>query len=326
MTSETVHRVGFLLLPRFQMLAYVLACETLRLANKVAGRPRFAWQTATQSGQAVAASNEVPVAPTARLDEISEATLLLVCAGYEPLKALAPKGRALLRRRARFKGHLGGLDTGTVVLAELGLLTGYRAVVHWEAAPGFRERYPEIVSEDAIYALDRDRLTAAGGTATGDAMLAWIAQVTDAGLAARTAEALVHGQIRAGSERQRRTAPERLPPPVARALEIMAANLEEPLALAEIARRAGLGQRRLLRLFQTHRGQAPAAAYMALRLERARQLLASSALSAADIGVACGFASPAWFSRAYRKRYGLAPLKHRKLLLSGAGAGSFSDA
>lgn len=326
MSGDAVHRVGFLLFPRFQMLAYVLATETLRLANKAAARPLFEWRTASPGAAAVEASNGVAVSPTAHLEALSEVALLLVCAGYEPLKELDRATRALLRRRARFEGHLGGLDTGAVILAELGLLTGYRAAVHWEAHAGFRETYPDIVIEDAIYVLDRDRLTAAGGTATGDAVLAWIAQVEGAALAARTAEALVHGAIREGSQRQRPSESPAVHPAVSRAVAIMKANLEEPLSLAGLAEQAGIGQRRLGRLFHETYGQPPSSFYMGLRLDRARDLLAATERSVAAVGLACGFSSPAWFSRAYAKRFGLAPGQHRRLLMSGAGSGLFPRA
>ena len=177
MTSPTQHTVGLLLFPRFQLLAYVMATETLRLANKVAGHSVFRWETLSQNGAPVAASNGVPVVPSSLVANAADLSLLLLCAGYDPLAEVSEPSKALLRKRARLGGMLGGIDTGTVILAELGLLAGYRAVVHFEAETGFRETYPEISLETAIYALDRERLTAAGGTATGDAMLAWIAKV-----------------------------------------------------------------------------------------------------------------------------------------------------
>ena len=49
MPEASRHTVGLILFPRFQLLAYVLATETLRLANKVAGRHLFDWSTASST-------------------------------------------------------------------------------------------------------------------------------------------------------------------------------------------------------------------------------------------------------------------------------------
>ena len=323
MTSPTQHTVGLLLFPRFQLLAYVMATETLRLANKVAGRSVFRWETLGQNGAPVAASSGVPVVPSGLVANAGDLSLLLLCAGYDPLAEVSESTKALLRKRAHLGGMLGGLDTGTVILAELGLLAGYRAVVHFEAETGFRETYPEISLETAIYALDRERLTAAGGTATGDAMLAWIANVTSPELAARTAEALIHGSIRPAGAPQRQSKRAQGNPHFRLLVALMKDHLEEPLAMDEIARRSGLGKRRIQALFLRHGGKTPSAYYLDLRLDRARDLLSSTTMSASAVGVASGFTSPEWFCRAFRKRFGLPPLQHRKLLLSGIGAGRF---
>src|SRR5918994_548076 len=130
MTSPTQHTVGLLLFPQFQLLAYVMATETLRLANKVAGRSVFRWETLSQNGAPVAASNGVPVVPSGLVANGAGLTLLLLCAGYDPLVEVSDATKAMLRKRARLGGMLGGHDTGTVILPELGLLAGYRAVVH----------------------------------------------------------------------------------------------------------------------------------------------------------------------------------------------------
>jgi AraC family carnitine catabolism transcriptional activator len=37
---------------------------------------------------------------------------------------------------------LGAIDTGSLVLAEAGLLDGHRLTLHWEAIDAFKESYP----------------------------------------------------------------------------------------------------------------------------------------------------------------------------------------
>ena len=100
-------------------------------------------------------------------------------------------------------------------------------------------------------------------------------------------------------------------------------SLDEPLPLKRIARKAGVDMRKLHRMFRQGLGQSPSAHYLDLRLDRARDLLASTTIPVAEVGLACGFSSPHWFSRAYLRRFGLPPRKHRALLRSPLGAGRY---
>lgn len=319
-----VKRVTFLVLPRFQMLGYVLATESLRIANRVCGRPAFAWRTVGPGGVPVPASNGESVRVDGDPAAAGPSDLAVVCAGFAPLDGLDVVCRAWLRRRARHGVALAGIGAGGTVLAELGLLNGYRASVHPQAVAGFRERYPGVTLEDAAYVFDRERLTAAGGTASGDAILAWMAVVGGPDLAARTASAMVRGEMRATGAEPVPALSQPRDALVRAAVAVMTNALDDPPPIAEVARRVGTDGRTLTRRFRAVMGRPPAAVLMGLRLERARDLLAETDMTAADVATACGFASPIWFSQAYTKRFGLPPGRHRRVLRApiAAGAGS----
>lgn len=302
--------VCLVLFPRFQLLAYVLATETLRIANKCAGRALFSWETRSATGKPVTASNGALVAPDAAGWTGGErCRLVLLCAGYEPLAVQPPGLGALLSRADRAGAVLGGLDTGTVVLAELGFLAGHQAVLHHEAESGFRETWPEIALSDGIYCLDRRRLTAAGGMATGDALLAWIAETQSPALAAETSVAMAHGAIRGAGERQRR--PRSHDPLLLEMQRLMRDHLAEPLPLGAIAARLGLSGKRLRLRCRKGLGLTPADQYLRLRLEHALDLLRGTEMTVTEIAVASGFGSLAGFSRTFRRRYAVTPRAFR---------------
>ncbi len=96
--------------------------------------------------------------------------------------------KALARRRVL----MAAIDTGPFLLAEAGLLDGHRATCHWESLPGFRESFPEVQAEQALYVTDRDRMTCAGGAAAIDMMLDWIGRLLGKPLAVAVADQLVH--------------------------------------------------------------------------------------------------------------------------------------
>ncbi|KIC11521.1 AraC family transcriptional regulator [Leisingera sp. ANG-M1] len=306
-----MQKVDFLLFPGFQMLAYVLATETLRLANKCAGVQVFEWETLTATQSAVRASNGALVSPDRTgWHGTPRPSLVLLCAGYDPLHNVPAGARAWLARMERSGATLGGVDTGSVVLAALGFLDGHEAVLHYEAEPGFREAWPDINVSDRIYCLGNRRLTAAGGIATSDAMLAWIASVASAALAAATSDAMAHGEIRPPAARQRI---EKTADPVLQQMHrLMAAAIQEPKPLQQIADELNLSLKALRLRCQRGIGMTPKAHYLQLRLAYARDLLRNTEMPVTEVSFAAGFASPASFSRQFKSRYHHSPRTLRR--------------
>lgn len=69
--------------------------------------------------------------------------------------------------------------------------------------------------------------------------------------------------------------------------------------------------RQLERLFRQHLNETPSNFYLALRLDKARQLLRQTDMSVLEVGLACGFESSSYFSRCYRARFASSPSRDR---------------
>ncbi|ROO27017.1 AraC family transcriptional regulator [Salinisphaera orenii MK-B5] len=310
------HRVGFLLIPGFSHIGFSSAIEPLRMANMVSSTPVFEALTASVDGQIVAASNGVETVPDTLLDELTDIDTLLVC-GPNPIAFPQPAYLGHRLRRMAAEGVvLGGLDTGTVLLARAGLLDGYRCTIHWQDRESMLVAFPDIVVSDHLYEIDRNRLTSGGGTAAMDMMLHYIAMVrADGDLAGAAAALLVHDRIRTGRESQHlplRHEVGMTRPKLRDAVTIMEANIEEPLALAELARHAGLSKRQLERLFAAELDCTPSSYYMQLRLNIARTRLRYSQASIAEVAHGCGFGSNSYFTRRYSRLFGRTPSAERR--------------
>ncbi|MEB8388998.1 helix-turn-helix domain-containing protein [Rhodobacteraceae bacterium KMM 6894] len=293
------------------MLAYVLATETLRLANKSAGKQAFSWHALTATNTDVRASSGALSSPdTTEWAESTSPDLILLCAGYHPLEQITPRLRAYLARARHSGATIGGVDTGTVILAHLGLLDGYRAVLHYEAEPEFRRNWPDISVSDQIYCLDRKRLTAAGGTATGDAMLAWITREVGKDLATATAIGMSHGMIRNADEPQRLQST--ADPVLLHMDTLMREHLTLPLGLVYLSGQLGVSPKQLRRRCLLSYGQTPSAYYLKLRLDEAYRLLTSTHTTISDIALNTGFESLSGFSRAFKQRFQVAPSRIRQ--------------
>ncbi len=79
------------------------------------------------------------------------------------------------------------------------------------------------------------------------------------------------------------------------------------MPIRALAQSVGLSPSRLMHRFKAATGTSLRAWWEAHRLERARHLLASSALPVAEVAERCGFADPFHFSRRFRHHTGAAP-------------------
>lgn len=98
------------------------------------------------------------------------------------------------------------------------------------------------------------------------------------------------------------------PRSVGRALDFIDAHAQADILLADIAAAACVSASTLLRQFNTHLGQSPAAFLRQVRLDRARaELRRGGAASVRELAQRWGFQSAAKFSQAYLRRFGERP-------------------
>lgn len=306
--------IGFFLVPRFSMLAFSSALEPLRVANLISGRELFRWRVFSRDGSPVEASNGMAVLAEGTIANSPRLSTLFVCASHEPLATLDSATGAWFRRMAVAGTTMGALDTGAWLLARAGLLNGYRATVHWEWRDAFAEDFPEIDCRTSLFENDRGRLTCAGGTAALDMMLHLIGLRFGHALAIDISEQFIHERIRPAEDAQRMALGQRLgviDPKLEAVITAMEENLEEPLPSRDLARIANVSERQLERLFRRALGCTPTRYYLDLRLRRARILLGQTRLPVMEVALACGFATPAHFSRTYKDHFGHAPRDDR---------------
>jgi transcriptional regulator GlxA family with amidase domain len=306
---------GFLLLEGFALMSYASAIEPLRAANILARRKLYEWRHFSIGGAPATASNGVSVAADGRVGDDSRLDALFVCAGGSPAAFEHGPTLAWLRGLSQRGVRIGGISGGPYVLARAGLLNGHRCTIHWEHAPALAEEFPELDIRHTLYEIDRDRLTCAGGIAALDMMIDQIERDHGAKLGAAVSEWHLRTQVRPAGSSQRMPLSERFgvsSEKVLRALAFMEAHLEEPASVEDLAAAAGSTVRQLQRLFVQHLGHTPMRQYLLLRLERSQVLLRQTAMPRTEVALACGFASPNHFSRAYKAHFGRSPGEERQ--------------
>ncbi len=321
-SADRPRRYGFILLPGFSLIAFSSAVEPLRMANWISGRELYETFTVSHDGEAVASSSGVATLVDCSLTELPTLDAIFVC-GASPVARTGNEAViGWLRRQQNAAVALGGIGTGSYLLACAGLLDGYRATIHWWDLNSLREEFPRTRVSNNLFEIDGNRYTCSGGSAAMDMLLFLIGRDHGMELAASISEQFVCERIRSGDDPQRIPLKSRVgagQPKLIEAVTLMEANIEEPLTTDDLAFHVGVSRRHLERLFKKHLQTVPSRYYLELRMERARQLLQQSDRPVLQVGLACGFSSASHFSTAYRNYYGITPRQERKLLSTASG-------
>ena len=313
----------FVLIPNFTMIAFAMAIEPLRIANRMAGRQAYRWSLVSLDGEPAAASNGIRLIVDMSLREARERVRggderpdhVFICGSLGVERFHDRNLNSWIAALDRQKIGVGALDTGAWVLADAGILDGRRCAIHWESLPAFSERFPEAQVYADLFEVDGNCYTCAGGTASLDMMLHLIGEHLDEQIVTKVCEQALTDRMRAPTDRQRLPLRARLGLQNTKLLfiiELMEANISEPLSLVEIAKYAGLSRRQIERLFRRNLGRSPARYYLEIRLDRARHLLIQSDAAIVEVAVACGFVSASHFSKCYRELYGRSPQQERQ--------------
>ncbi len=299
-------RVGFLLQEHFSLPAFTQALDVLVTANLIE-RGLFVTRTFSLDGQAVTSDLGIVICPDAGLTarDLVELDLLVICAGLRtPLRPL-PALRQLLRTAADKQVALAGLWSGAWFIGQAGLLDGYRCAIHPEHRAALAEiaRHSQVTSESFV--VDRDRLTAASPTGAFHMVLEWIGGLHGSDLAEGIVGILAFEESR--YKRVKPTLHAKMSEPLRTVINLMSANIEEPLSTDQLAAYSGRSRRQIERLFQQQLGTTPARYYLELRITEGRRLLQHSDLPVLDVSVACGFVSPSHFSKCYTAYFGNSP-------------------
>ncbi|MYR94916.1 MULTISPECIES: GlxA family transcriptional regulator [unclassified Streptomyces] len=250
------------------------------------------------------------------LDGLTGADTIIVPRTAVPTAPLSAAVRDALLAAARDGTRIASICTGTFPLAATGLLDGLRATTHWLAADLLAATHPEIeVDPDVLYVDNGRILTSAGAAAGLDLCLHMIRRDYGSAVAADAARLSVMPLEREGGQAQF-IVHDHAPAPQGHALEPLLAWLRENLAaeltLADIAARAGMSTRTLMRRFREQTGTTPLQWLHRARIRQAQHLLETTDHSVERIGAQVGFGSPTAFRDRFRRTTGVSPRTYRR--------------
>lgn len=312
--ERNTFRIGFLLIEQFTLMSLASAIEPIRMANHLSGKVLYDWKLIGTSSAPLTSSGGMQVVPDITIEQADDFDLLFVAAGINVRNNVEPEAIKWLKSTGASKSSIGGLCTGAYVLAQAGLLNGYSCSAHWECLAALQEEFQQVYCNNHLFTFDRDRITCTGGDVPLHMMIHLVASHHGQPLANGISDMFVCDRVRDSHEPQRLRMESQLlvnQPKLSNAVQLMEANIEEPIELTEVAQYSGISRRQLERLFLNFIGVTPSRFYLKLRLERAKQLLRQTSCSIVEIATMCGFISAPHFSRSYRKYMGCSPKSER---------------
>jgi transcriptional regulator GlxA family with amidase domain len=311
-----VRRVVIVTYPGATLLDVVGPSEVLWVATRAGADPGYELVVASLDGGPAPASSGL-VLDTVRLSTVRGPIDTLMVVGGLPARRPdhEPRLPAAIARMAPRCRRVTSVCTGAFLLAEAGVLDGRRATSHWAWCESLARRYPAVhVESDRIFVRDGDVWTSAGITAGMDLALALVEDDHGPELAREVARWLVLFVQRPGGQTQfsaHLDVPVPHRPDVRGVLDAIAADPGADHSVSAVARRAGMSERHLARLFRAETGTTVAQHVERVRVEAARHLLESSDSGLDAIARRCGFGTVETFHRSFKRRTGITPGAHR---------------
>lgn len=223
-----------------------------------------------------------------------------------------------IRTQYRKGAIIAAACTGTLLLAETGLLDHAPATSHWAAAGLMKSHHPNVqLAERRIlsFAGKGQRLITAGGASSWqDLCLYLIMRFAGMETAREVSKLFLFQWHRDGqtpyAALQRNTQHDDAI--IGQAQLWLAENYEHPRALATAVETSGLNERTFNRRFNAAAGLAPSEYLQLLRLEEAKQILETMTLPVEEIAANVGYSDEASFRRLFKRVVGMTPAEYRR--------------
>jgi len=267
--------------------------------------------------------NNIPVNPDIDLASDPGADVVILpelwLAPDQSIKGQYPELMEWIRRRYQSGSVIYSACSGSIMLAETGLLNGRGATSHWGYEDLFRTQYPDVefhAEPNLAFADPAGRIVTAGGTTSWhDLAIHIIARHCSPGEALRIAKVYLlkwhgEGQLPYASLVKRSPHADSV---VRMAEDWLADHYRESDAIQGVVAASNVPERTFKRRFKTATGSTLIDHVQNLRIEEAKQRLETTDTSFDDISAEVGYENPGFFRRLFKRRTGLTPGQYRRM-------------
>jgi transcriptional regulator GlxA family with amidase domain len=309
----------------YGMLDVLLAAGNIwqTLVRTGSGQTLFRVRIVSPAAESFTCGNGIPVVPDCSVADNPEASILILPELWlgpdEDIHGRYPELMDWIRRKYKEGSTLYSACSGSVMLAETGLLDGCEATSHWGYQDLFSKRYPKVrfrPEPNLLFADATGRIVTAGGTTSWhDLAIHIISRYSSPGEALRIAKVYLlkwHGEGQLPYVALVRRNPHA--DSVVRSCEQwLGEHYRETGAIKQIVELASIPERTLKRRFKAATGNSLIEYLQNLRIEAAKQLLESGQLPVDEISVEVSYEDPSFFRRLFKRRTGLTPSQYRRM-------------
>lgn len=291
---------------------------------------RFRVKTVSTEDGPFTCGNGIPVYPQVSIADDPSASILILPEIWlgpdESIHGRYPELIDWIRRRYRDGAEIYSACSGSILLAETGLLDGRAATSHWGYTDLFRRQYPGVrfdAASNLVYADPGGRIVTAGGTTSWhDLALHIIARHASPGDALQIAKVYLlkwhpEGQLPYTGLVRRAPHADSV---VRKAEDWLGDNYREIDAIQRLVAFSEVPERSLKRRFKAATGSTLIEYLQNLRIERAKQLFEAGDLPIDEISETVGYQDVSFFRRLFKRLTGLSPGQYRRMFRSSVPA------
>ncbi len=294
-----------------------------RVCQNPPGSPLFSWKVYSADGKPVRTSSGINLSVHG---DYSQAGNPAICFfpgidhayGSEVLakvQELRGSVGTLMKQHHARGATLASVCSGSFLLADAGLLDHREATTSWWLAHHFNAAYPDVnLQLEKIVTEDNNILCSGAVTAYLHLCISLIEKFAGTAMAQACAKTiLLHNK----SPSQAPYIPvshhfRQKDEMVQHAVAWMQENLAEEFQLEDLADKLAVSPRTFIRRFNQATGKPPKQYFQKLRIDEAKRLLESTALSVDDITEKVGYLDVSSFRRLFKREVELSPTEYRK--------------
>jgi len=307
------------------ILAYPNVCffdiagpsQVFSTTNQALGKDYYKVMLVGENAKPVVTDTGVSVLVDHGFDKIPEASDMIVPGGKGVDAALGnQKLLEYLKKALKNQRRKVSVCTGSLFLAEIGMLNGKQATCHWLRTDYAPDRYPQVNWDlEKIYTQDGDIYTSAGISTGVDLCLHLVEQDHGRQVALEVARRMVLFMQRSGSQNQYSYPLMMRSTNSTEISDLCATILDNPAknwSIAEMTKVANMTERTLHRHFTKEFDESPSQFLERVRLDFAKSLFDAGEKSTKQVALRSGFGSEQTLRRAFVNRLHISPSEYRK--------------
>ncbi|MEH6444367.1 MAG: helix-turn-helix domain-containing protein [Oceanospirillaceae bacterium] len=318
-SQEKSINIGFLLLEHFSMMSFTAALDALVTANLVQTCVHFNIHSYSLKGNNITSDLNIEIKNTRAVAEViqnntCDLDYLIVCGGLRCSLVPSSKLNYILQTAAKSNIVLGGIWNGVIAVAQAGLLSNQPCALHVDNHPFMQEYFPTVKISDCSFISSAHHLSCVDALGALDMMLNLVESLLDSAVTKAVKVILTCSKSRHKNPTKliQLGDDEKFPQHLRSCIQLMNSNIDDPLAVEDIALYLKIHRRKIERSFKLYLNTTASRYYLEIRLTYARRLLTQTDDSITNISIASGFINSNHFSHCFSRYFEMSPSTYRK--------------